>query len=178
MRTAHRERSAPSRTRGRYRVISLVAAAAALGLVVPTPANAANEGVPFVARLSGTAAFTSPTTVEFHGGGRAPYLGQFGSSGVAILDVPTGTCPGGVPGIPNVHTETLTGASGDQLVIRMVNFACPTGPFTFHGTGHWSVPSGTGRFEGVSGGGTIEGDSDFETNTFALTLTGTLQITS
>ena len=160
------------------RVISLAAAAAALGLVAPTPANAVNDGVPFKAQLSGTAAFTSPTTVEFHGGGQAPYLGRFVSSGVAILNAPTGTCPGGVPGIPNVHTETLTAASGDQLVIRMVNFACPTSPFTFHGTGHWTVPSGTGRFEGVTGEGTIDGDADFETNTFALTLTGTLTITS
>jgi hypothetical protein len=137
-----------------------------------------NEGVPFMARLSGTAAFTSPTIMEFHGGGQATYLGQLVSVGVAVLDPPTGTCPGGVPGIPNVHTEVLSGANGDQLVIRMVNFACPTGPFTFHGTGHWTVPSGSGRFEGVTGEGVIDGNSDFGTGTFALTLTGTLQITS
>jgi hypothetical protein len=160
------------------RVLSLAAAAAALGLVAPAPANAAIEGVPFRAQLSGTAAFTSPTTVEFQGGGQAMYLGQFVSDGVAILGAPTGTCPGDVPGIPNVHTETLTAADGDQLVIRMVNFACPTGPFTFHGTGHWTVPGGTGRFEGVTGEGTIEGDANFETSTFALTFTGMLGITS
>jgi hypothetical protein len=159
------------------RVISLAAAAVALGLVSPTPANAAND-VPFRAQLSGTAAFTSLTTVDFHGGGQAVYVGQFESDGVAILDAPTGTCPGDEPGIPNVHTETLTAANGDQLVIRMVNFACPTGPFTFHGTGHWTVPGGTGRFEGVTGEGTIEGNANFETRTFALTLTGTLRITS
>lgn len=160
------------------RVLSLAAAAAALGLVAPAPANAVNDGVPFRAQLTGTAAFTGPTTAEFHGAGQATYLGQFASDGVAILDQPTGTCPGGVPGIPNVHTETLTAANGDRLVIRMDNLACPTGPFTFHGTGHWSVLGGTGRFEGVIGEGTDEGDADFEANTIAFSLTGTIWITS
>jgi hypothetical protein len=82
--------------------------------------------------------------------------------------------PGGTSGIPNVHSETLTAANGDELVLRMVNVGCPTGPFTFHGTGHWTVVGGTGRFQGVTGQGTNEGDADFETNTFALTMTGTL----
>jgi hypothetical protein len=167
------ERRGPGR-----RVISLAAAAVALGLLAPTPANAANDWLPFMARLSGTAAFTSPTTAEFHGGGQATLLGQFASDGVAILDAPTGTCPGDVLGIPNVHTETLTAANGDQIVIRMVNVACPTGPFTFHGTGHWTVPGGTGRFERVTGEGTIEGDANFGTSTFALTLTGAIWIRS
>ena len=162
----------------RRRIISLAAAAAALGPVAPTSANAVNDGVPFEAELSGTAAFTSPTTVEFHEEGQAMYLGQFMGVGIAILDPPTGTCPSGLPGIPNVHTETLTAADGGQLVIRMVNLACPTGPFTFHGMGYWTVVEGTGRFEGVTGEGTDEGDADFETNTFALSLTGTLRITS
>lgn len=45
----------------------------------------------------------------------------------------------------------------------MVNFACPTGPFTFHGTGTWTVAGGTDRFDGVTGEGTIEGDADFGT---------------
>jgi hypothetical protein len=166
------------RSCSRRRGICLAAAATALGLVAPTPANAVNDAVPFMARFSGTAAFTSPTTAEFHGGGQATYLGRLVSDGVAILDPPTGTCPGGVPGIPNVHTETLTAANGDQLVIRMVNFACPTGPFTFHGTGHWTVPNGTGRFEGVTGEGWIEGNADFGAGTFTLSLTGTLTITS
>jgi hypothetical protein len=176
MRGGTRMRLVERRGSGR-RIISLAASVAALVLVAPTPAKAVNE-VPFTAHLSGTAAFTSPTTVEFHEEGQAMYLGQFVGDGVAILDPPTATCPGGVPGIPNVHTETLTAADGSQIVFRMVNVACPTGPFTFHGTGHWTVLGGTGRFEAVTGKGTIEGDADFETNTFALTLTGTLRITS
>jgi hypothetical protein len=71
----------------------------------------------------------------------------------------------------------LTAANGDQLVIRMVDVACPTGSVTFHGTGRWTVVGGTGRFEGVTGEGTMDGDADFETDTFALTLTGTLRTT-
>ena len=156
------------------RLVILLAAALTLGLVALTSATASNGDVPFKARVSGSAAFTSPTTVEFHGAGQATHLGQFVGSGVAILEPPTGACPGGAPGIPNVHTETLTAANGDELEIRMVNVGCPTGPFTFHGTGHWTVLGGTGRFQGVTGQGTNEGNADFETNTFSLSLTGTL----
>ena len=156
-------------------VVVIAAAAAVLGLATPMPANAVSE-VPFTAKLSGTAAFTSPTTVEFHEQGQAMYLGNYVGVGVAILDPPTGTCPSGVPGFPNVHTETLTATDGSQIVFRLLNVGCPTGPFTFHGTGQWTVVDGTGRFEGVTGQGTDEGDANFETNTFVLTLTGTLKI--
>jgi hypothetical protein len=127
-------------------------------------------------QLSGTVAFSSPTTVEFHGGGHAQYLGRFMDSGVAILGQPTGGCADDLPGIPNAHIETVTAANGDQVVIRMVNLSCPTGPSTFHGAGSWKVFGGTGRFEGVSGEGTYGGDADFATGTFVLTLTGTLRI--
>ena len=156
------------------RLAILLAAALPLGLVALTSATASNGDMPFTARVSGSAAFTSPTTVEFHGAGQAIHLGQFVGSGVALLEPPTATCPGGTPGIPNVHSETLTAANGDELEIRMINVGCPTGPFTFHGTGHWTVVGGTGRFQGVTGQGMNEGNADFETNTFALTLTGTL----
>ena len=159
---------------GAGRLVILLAAALTVGLIALTSATASNGQVPFKALLSGTAAFASPTTVEFHGVGHATHLGRFVGSGVANLEPPTGSCPGGAPGIPNVHTETLTAANGDALVIRMVNVGCPTGPFTFHGTGHWTVLGGTGRFQGVTGHGVNEGDADFETTTFALSLTGTL----
>ena len=156
------------------KLVILIAVSFTLGLLVLGPATAADNGVPFKARLSGAAAFTSPTTVEFHGAGQATHLGSFVAGGAAILDPPTGSCPGGVPGIPNVHTETLTAADGDELVVRMVNVGCPTGPFTFHGTGQWTVLSGTGRFEHATGQGTNEGNADFETGTFELVLTGTV----
>ena len=156
------------------KLVLLIAGALTLGLVAVTPAIAGDGDVPFAAELTGTAAFTSPTTVEFHGEGHATHLGRFVGGGLAILEPSTGSCPGGAAGIPNVHVETLSAADEDELVIRMVNVACPTGPYTFHGSGHWSVLAGTGRFEGVTGAGTNEGDADFETGTFALTLTGTL----
>jgi hypothetical protein len=135
---------------------------------------AARSDVPFTARLSGAATFTSPTTAEFDGTGEATHLGRFASGGVAILGSPTEGCPDGALGIPNVHTETLTAANGDELTVRMVNLACPTGPASFHGTGRWTVARGTGRFADVTGAGSIEGNADFATNTFALTLSGTL----
>ena len=130
--------------------------------------------VPFKARLAGSAAFTSPTTVDFHGTGQATHLGRFVADGIAVLGESTGSCPGGIPNVPNVHTETLTAANGDELVIRMVNIGCPTGPYTFRGTGQWTVLSGTGRFENVTGEGTNEGNADFERNRFELTLTGAI----
>lgn len=92
----------------------------------------------------------------------------------SLLDPPGASCPDGPTGIPNVHTETLTAANGDELVIRMVNVGYPTGAFTFHGTGHWTVVGGTGRFAGVIGQGSNNGNADFATNRFQLTLTGTL----
>ena len=130
--------------------------------------NAAAKPVPFRALMLGSAAFTSPTTAEFEGTGQATHLGRFTFGGVALLSPSTGSCPGG-PNVPNVHTETLTAANGDELVIRMVNVACPTGPFTVQGTGHWTVLSGTGRFQDVTGQGTIRGNADFESSIFELT---------
>jgi hypothetical protein len=128
---------------GATRLVMLLSAVLAPGLIALPSATASDGQVPFNARLSGSAAFTSPATVEFHGAGQATHLGRFVGSGVALLEAPTGRCPGGTSGIPNVHTETLTAANGDELVLRMVNVGCPTGPFTFHGTGHWTVVGGT-----------------------------------
>jgi hypothetical protein len=144
-------------------------------LEVPNTWSAPAKGkVPFHALMSGSAAFTSPTTVEFFTTGYATQLFRFVTTGIAFLDPPTGPCPGVNNGIPNVHTETLTAGNGDELVIEMVNVACPTGPFTFHGKGHWTVLSGTGRFQNVTGQGTNEGGADFEGGTFVMAFTGTL----
>jgi hypothetical protein len=149
---------------------------AAIGVccVALGPSAVARSDVPFEARLSGTAAFTSPTSVEFHGTGQATHLGRFTNGGVAILGAPTDGCPDGAQGIPNVHIETLTAADGDELAIRMVNLACPTGPASFHGTGRWTVIGGTGRFADATGAGSAEGHADFATNTFEFTLRGAL----
>jgi hypothetical protein len=145
-----------------------------VGVVAFGPVAGAESDMPFTARLSGAATFTSPTSVEFLGTGTATHLGRFTNDGTAILGPLTDGCPNGTQGIPNVHTETLIAANGDELVVRMVNLACPTGPTSFHGTGHWTVIDGTGRFAGVTGAGTDEGNADFATNTFELTLNGTL----
>jgi len=136
-------------------------------------APTANHPVPFRALMTGSAAFTSATTVEFHTTGLATHLGNFVASGFADLFASTGNCPGG-PNIPNVHTETLTAANGDELVIQMQNVACPTGPYTYHGIGHWTIIGGTGRFQNITGRGTNEGHADFEIGTFEMAYTGTL----
>ena len=145
-----------------------------VGVVAFGPVAGADSDVPFTAHLSGSATFTSPTSVEFDGTGTAMHLGRFTNDGTAILGPLTDGCPNGAQGIPNVHTETLIAANGDELVVQMLNLACPTSPTSFHGTGHWTVIGGTGRFAGVTGAGTNEGHADFATNTFELRLDGTL----
>jgi hypothetical protein len=164
-------RSVGSKVRGP--LVSLLVAVGVCCVVLGPPA-AARFDVPFKARLSGTATFTGPTSVAFDGAGNATHLGRFTNSGVAILGPPTDGCPDGAQGIPAVHTDTLTAANGDELEIRMVNVACPTGPTSFHGTGRWTVVGGTGRFAEVTGAGSDEGNADFATNTFQMTLSGRL----
>jgi hypothetical protein len=86
------------------KLVIALAVAAVLGLVALMPATAADGEVPFAARLAGSAAFASRSTVEFHGAGQATHLGTFVGGGVAILGSPSESCPTGAPGIPNVHT--------------------------------------------------------------------------
>ena len=162
-------------TRSRVRnALATVLAIVGIGLVALGPPAAADPDVPFTARLTGTAMFTSATSVDFDGAGTATHLGLVSNDGQTILGPPTAGCPNGLSGFPNIHTETLTAADGDELVVRMINLACPTGPTSFHGTGHWTVVSGTGRFSGVTGAGTADGNADFATSTFEITLSGAL----
>jgi hypothetical protein len=101
-------------------------------------------------------------------------MGQVTGEGLLSLGEPTPGCPGGVLGVPNLNTETLTASNGDTLTIRMEDLACPTGPSSFHGTGRWTITGGTGSFEHATGQGTSDGGADFATGTFTFTLSGTL----
>ncbi len=152
---------------------TLAAIASSFGLAGTAPASAAAGHVPFAATLGGTVAFTSPSTAVFHGAGPAIGMGRTRNNGVAVSAAPN---PAGC--VPNVNTETLTAANGDTLTLQSDDVACPIGPTTFHGTGHWVVLSGTGRFRDVTGQGSTDGDSNFgpgfSPGTFSLTLTGTL----
>jgi len=161
---------------GAVRLVLLVTGTAAAALPALTPARAANPGVPFTARLSGTATYANSTTVQFTGEGIATSVGRVTDRGVAVFGAPEGSCPGGVPGLPNDHTETLMAQNGDTLVLQLKNFACPTAPSSLHGTGTWIVVGGTGRFDGATGGGTCDGTADFATNTFEGTIDGRLSL--
>ena len=155
-------------------LVTVMALYATSDAVVASTRNATATGeVPFRALMMGSGEFTSGTTVEFHTTGLATHLGRFVATGFALLDPPTGMCPGG-PNVPNVHTEALTAANGDELVIEMTNIACPTGPYTYHGIGHWTIIRGTGRLQNATGHGTNEGHADFENHTFEMAYTGTL----
>ena len=54
------------KSNGATRLVMLLSAVLAPGLIALPSATASNGDVPFTARVSGSAAFTSPTTVEFH----------------------------------------------------------------------------------------------------------------
>jgi hypothetical protein len=159
---------------------TVAAAAATVALLFPTVAqaaaasNAASGQEPFTPAFSGAVAFTGATTAQFQGSGLATLMGATTNSGIAISSPPAPGRPDGSYGLPNIHTETLAAANGDQLVLRMDDFACPIGSAIFHGFGNWVVTGGTGRFANTTGTGTDDGISNFQTNTFQFTLTGTL----
>jgi hypothetical protein len=152
----------------------VLGAAAALVLTVVAHAGANDKDVPFSASFSGTVAFTSQTTVAFDGAGQATHMGRSSNAGVTTVVGPPN--PAGC--IPNLNTETLTAANGDRLVIQSNDLACPIGPTTLHGAGHWVVVDGTGRFAGATGSGSLDGVSSFgpglSAGTFQFTLTGSV----
>lgn len=154
------------------RSLSVLAAAAALALTGVVNADGGHP-VPFKGSFTGTMAFTSQTTVAFSGTAQATHFGRSSTAGLAtVLGATAEGC------IANSHTETITAANGDQLMFRAIDVACPIGPTTMHGTGHWVVTGGTGRFAGATGGGELEGVSNFgpgfSAGTYGYTLTGSL----
>jgi len=152
-----------------------MAVAAAGSLVLGAAAASAQDGqLPFRASFSGQAEFTGDTTVAFQGRGTATHMDAITTNGAAdITGDDDSTCGGG---IANTHRETLTAANGDTLTVISNDVACPTGPYRYHGTGHWAVTSGTGRFAGTTGAGTLDGDSDFNAGTFHLDLSGSISL--
>lgn len=156
------------------KLLGVLAVVAAIGLLGATAVSArGGRTVGFRADFAGHAMFTSATTAEFHGSGEASYLGASTNDGEATLYAPVRTrmCDVGW-GIPNVHTETLTGEDGDQLVLRFYDMACPIGAVggfgeviepIFHGTGVFVVVGGTGEFAGARGLGIVDGEGNFVT---------------
>jgi hypothetical protein len=157
---------------GKVAVVLLATAPLMVGV---RPAFATTEPLPLRATYSGSAAFTSPSTVLFLGSGTATLMGRITNVGNVVLNGPDVTCSGG---IATVNTETLTDPDGDTLTISSQDVACPTGPYQFHGTGEWTVTGGTGRFEGASGQGQADGGSDFNVGTFTMSLTGVVRLFS
>lgn len=151
-----------------------------VGDTSPVLAITPGETVPFSGMFSGEARFDppgapAPTRALFEGTGRATHLGATINSGVlAPLDfVPVSECELGV-GIPHTHMETLTAANGDQLVLEMIDLACPVDQtfMVFRGTGNWTVVDGTGRFADASGAGTAVGGGNFIEGVFEFSVTG------
>ena len=152
---------------------ALLTTAVSFGLSGAASATSGGQA-PLKATFSGTVAFINTSSIALHGAGHSTLMGASTNDGLAVISGP----PNAAGCIPNADTETLTAANGDQLVIESDNLACPTGPTSLHGTGHWHVVSGTGRFKGATGEGTFDGEGvfgpSFSPGTISFTLTGTI----
>lgn len=140
-------------------------------------ASAEGDDTHFFGTVSGTAVFQGAGP-EFYGAGTFSYLGASTNLGSAQLlafpPIPLEECGGG-PGIPNINTEILTAANGDQIVMEMNDVACVFGPNVFVGFGEWTVLSGTGRFAAATGSGVMAGFVDFNVAFFEFKLTGQIE---
>jgi len=159
-----------------FRVSAATVVAVVAVALGAAPAFAAGTQIPFNASYSGSATWTSPTTIALAGTGTASHLGRITNSGTVYLTDFNSTCPDGPDGVASVNVETLTAANGDTLWIQSHDVACPTGPGLYHGTGHWTVTAGTGRFSGATGGGPFDGTADLNQGLFTSNPTGTLAL--
>lgn len=151
-------------------VVVMLMAVAASG-VAASSASAANPGVTFKASVSGTAAFTGPTTAVLSGVVNATHMGRGPYSGLVteITINPDGTGS-------DVLFEELTAATGDKLFIRCDQVLEEISPGVFRGTDSWEVTGGTGRFNGATGSGGGTTNVDLNAGTFDKELNGTITI--
>jgi hypothetical protein len=149
---------------------TVLGSAVILLLSAGAQASASGTQQNFSASFSG-AEQTSGASFTFTGSGFATHMGAISTAGQAVVEGPDITqCAGG---IANVNTETLTSdEDGSSLTIRSHDVGCPIGPGQFHGHGHWSVTSGTGRFAGATGDGELDGYVDFVAGTFSFSASG------
>jgi hypothetical protein len=131
-------------------------------------ASSSQIQVPFQGSISGTVAFTGPTTAVLSASGNATYLGLTAYTGDVSDITPTPT------GLTNVLVETLTAANGDTLTFLCSEVAIETSPGVFQATDQWVVIGGTGRFAGATGQGTADTHVDLNNGTFTKQLTGTI----
>src|SRR5215469_18096695 len=160
-------------TRKRHILAVMLIAIGTIGIGANSASAAPGDQVPFRASYSGTAAFNSTTgTALFTGTGIASHLGRSTNvNSITVLSGPV-SCPGG---FANKNVETLTAANGDKLMLTGPrDVGCPTRPGVVHGTGDWTVTSGTGRFAGATGQGIFDGGANFNRGTFSFELTGTI----
>jgi hypothetical protein len=139
-------------------------------------ASADNSQTPFTASYSGSATWTSATTIALAGTGNATQMGRITNQGTVYLTNFNSACPDGPDGVASINIETLTAANDDTLMIRSEDVACPTAPGLYQGTGHWTVTGGTGRFSGATGGGPFAGTADLNQGVFTSRPTGKLTL--
>ena len=151
----------------------MFAAVFALGVTALTASAAygARAQVPVQGSYSGTAAFTSATTVAFQGTGISSHLGRGTNQGGLVVTGLDNTCPGG---LANVNTETLTAANGDTITLSSHDVACPVAPGVYEGSGHFTVTGGTGRFRDATGQGTLLGHVNLNQGVFSFQFSGAI----
>ena len=159
-----------------FRISAATVVAVATVALGTGPASAAGTQIPFNGSYSGSATWTTPTTIALAGTGTGSHLGRITNSGTVYLTDFNSTCPDGPDGVASINVETLTAADGDTLTIQSDDVACPTAPGLYHGTGHWTATGGTGRFSGATGGGSFDGTADLNQGLFTSKPTGTLSL--
>jgi hypothetical protein len=145
-------------------LIALVTAGTGTSLVYAK----SSHQIPFKGSISGTVAFTGPTTAVLSASGNLTHLGHTAYAGDVSDITPTPT------GLTNVLVETLTAANGDTLTFFCTEVAVETSPGVFQATDQWVVIGGTGRFEGATGQGIADTHVDLNNGTFSKQLTGTI----
>ncbi len=144
-----------------FNTIGLIAAVFALLLVAVAPVSAAQQ-VPLNAGFEGGIQITGigpngPTAAVYSGEGAGTLLGEAHMQGEISI---VGPGPAGCEfGFTATHTDTLTAANGDQLVVEVTETSCPraASPNIYDCAGTYSVVGGTGHFATATGSGTWEG---------------------
>ncbi len=161
------------------RAVGLFGTGLAACAIAAAPVSA-SQLVPFNANIAGTLQITGmgpngPTSASYGGEGVASHLGLTRMDGTITIVGPA-ECP---DGFLATHTDILTAANGDQVVMTISESSCPhpTEPGRFDCSGTYTVTGGTGRYSRATGSGNWSGSlalTPSGSGTFTTTYTGVL----
>lgn len=142
------------------------------GLVGQASAASASTTTHFHAVWTGAVKVVLPNQFVFDLSGPTDPMGATTAHAVATVNGVSLSC---LAGLANTNVVTIAAPDG-TLTLTSQDVGCPTGVGTFHGTGVYTVTSGTGRYAGASGQGTLDGGADILAGTAHITADGTLTL--